>query len=167
MEHGVKVIVPRGAIEDHCVVEIQVTASLFGPFTIPNDCHPVSTYVWIGTNYAFKKLIQIEFEHHADISNLEDTSKLCMLSACCTRSNSHHSKMHNITQDFYTIDQSVCTLFTNHFCSYCLASRSEQIPDRIVAYQYLPENYKSFDEFDEFIAELCFCYDLSICKKVT
>ena len=166
-EYGLKVTVPRGAIEDGCVVEIQVAASLFGPFTIPNDCRPVSAYVWIATDYTFKKLIQIEFEHHADISNLKDTSNFCMLSVSCTKCNSHHSKMHNIAQDFYNIAQSVCTLFTHHFCSYCLASKSTQIPDRIVAYQYLPENYKSFDEFDDFISEICFCYDLSICKKVT
>ena len=95
-EYGLNIIVPRGAIEDRCVVEIQAAASLFGPFAIPTDCRPVSPYVWIAANYVFKKLIQIEFEHHVDISGLEDTSRLCLLSVSCTKCNSHHSKMHSI-----------------------------------------------------------------------
>ena len=166
-EYGIKVTVPNGAIEDHCVVEIQAAASLFGLFTIPNDYRPVSAYVWLGANYTFKKQIQVEFEHHADTSSSEDISQLCMLKASC---NSHCHKMYKITKDnHYTISDSVCTLFTYHFCSYCLANESDkskkiQIPDRIVAYHYLPEDFKLADIFR---AELCFCYDLSICKKVT
>ena len=70
--------------------------------------------------------------------------------------------MHEITQG-YGISDSVCTLYTDHFCSYCLADKSEQIPDRIVAYHCLPEDYKSVDEFK---AELCFCYDSSYWRKV-
>ena len=165
-KYGIKVTVPSGAIEDHCMVEIKVAASLFGPFTIPNDCRPVSPYIWLGANYTFKKPIQIKFEHHVDISNSKDISQLCILKASCTKSNSDYHKMHKITQDdHYDISDSVCTLYTNHFCSYCLADGSyeRQLPDRIAAYQYLPEGYKSVDIFR---AELCFCYDLSICKKV-
>ena len=167
-EYGVKVTVPSGAIEDHHKVEIQAAASLFGPFNILTDYRPVSAYVWIGVNYTFKKLIEIEFEHHADISNLEDFSQLCILKACCTsgctKCNSHPHVMHEITQG-YVISDSVCTLYTDHFCSYCLADKSKEklIPDRIVAYHCLPKDYKSVDEFK---AELCFCYDLSYCKKV-
>ena len=165
-EYGVKVNVPSGAIEDHHKVEIQAAASLFGPFDIPNNRRPVSAYVWIGANYTFRKLIEIEFEHHADISNSEDISQLCILKAHCTNKcaecNSHHHVMHEITQG-YVIRDTVCTLYTDHFCSQCLAAKSKQIPDRIVAYHYLPKHYKSADEFK---AELCFCYDLNCCKKV-
>ena len=165
-EYGVKVTVPSGAIEDHHKVEVQAAASLFGPFNILTDYRPVSAYVWIGVNYTFKKLIEIEFEHHADISNLKDISQLCILKACCTtgctKCNSHPHVMHEITQG-YVISDSVCTLYTDHFCSQCLAAKSEQIPDRIVAYHYLPKDYKSVDEFK---AELWFCYDLSCCTKV-
>ena len=157
-EYGVTVNVPSGAIEDHHTVEIQAAASLFGPFDIPSDYYPVSAYVWIEANYTFKKTVEIEFEHHADISN--SASQLCILKACCTKCNS--DEMHESTGD-YVINDSVCTLYTNHFCSYCLAAKSTQIPDRIVAYHYLPEDYKTVDEFR---AEVCFCYDLNCCKKV-
>ena len=156
---NLKVNVPSGAIEDHHKVEFQVAASLFGPYNIPNDCHPVSLYVWIGANYTFKKPIELNFEHHADFAKSKDTSQFCVLKGCC---NSHHLNMSKMTQG-YDISDSTCTLYTNHFCSYCLAAKSIQIPDRIVAYHYLPYNYMSVDEF---IAEICFCYDLNICKKV-
>ena len=161
-EYNVKVTISSGAIEDNCVVEIQAAASLFGPFDIPSDCCLGSAYVWIGANYTFKKAIEIEFEHHADISNSENILQLCVLKACCTKYDSDHHKMHEVTKD-YVISDSVCTLCTDHFCSYCLAAKSTQIPDRIVAYHYLPEDYESMDKFR---AEVCFCYDLNCCKKV-
>ena len=161
-EYGITVVIPNGAIEDHHMVEIQAAASLFGPFDIPNNYHPVSPYVWVGANYTFRKPIEIEFEHHADISNSDNISEFCILKACCTKCNSDHHKMHEITEDCI-IKDTTCTLYTNHFCSYCLAAKSLQIPDRIVAYHYLPEDYKVLDEFR---AELCFCYDLDYCKKV-
>ena len=72
--------------------------------------------------------------------------------------------MHEITQK-YTISDSTCTVYTDHFCSYCLAKNTEspEIPDRIVVHLYVPEDYKSVDEFK---AEVWFCYDLTICIKV-
>ena len=165
-EYGVKVSVPSGAIEEHCMIEIQAAASLFGPFDIPNDWHPVSAYVWIGANYTFKEIIQIEFEHHADISNSENISNLCILKACCTKScikcNDHRHMMHRLTQG-YCISESVCTLSTNHFCSLCLAAKSKTVPDRIVIYHYLSKDYKSADEIR---SEVCFCYDINHCKQV-
>ena len=165
--YGFKLIVPKGAIEDYCV-EIKVAVSLFGPFDIPSNFHPVSPYVWITAvspaDYVFKKQLQIEFQHHADVSELKDISKLCVLKASCTTCSTHHPKMHMTTWNcHFDISDTVCTLFTNHFCSYCLASKSDQIPNRIIAYHYLPENYESADTFR---AEICFCYDLSICKEV-
>ena len=159
-EYGVTVNVPSGAIEDHHIVEIQAAASLFGPFNIPSDYHPVSAYVWIGSNYTFRKQIEIEFEHHADISN--SASRLCILKACYTNCNSDHPVMQETTED-YDIRDSFCILYTNHFCSYCFAAKGIKVPDRIVAYHYLPEDYESVDKFR---AEVCFCYDLNCCKKV-
>lgn len=166
-EYGVTVTVPKGAIEDHCV-EIQAAASLFGPFVIPDDYHPVSPYVWIAADYVFEKQLQVDIEHHADIANLKDESQLCILKTCSSKcsTHDHHSEAHIMIKwnNQFNITDKVCTLFTNHFCSQCLASKNDQTPDRIIAYHYLPNNYKSADSFR---AELCFCYDLSICKKVT
>ena len=105
-EHcGLKVTVPEGAIEEDYCVEIQVAVSLFGPFHVPSDCRPVSPYVWIAANYLFKRKLQIEFQHHADVS---DTSKLCILKACCSKFSIR--QMHITTQDHYVISDTVCTL---------------------------------------------------------
>ena len=165
-KYAVKVNVPSGAIDEHHEVEIQAAASLLGPFGIPNGCHPVSPYVWIGANYSFKKLIKLEFEHHAVISNSEYISQLCILKTYCTndctKCDTHHPMMYDSTKK-YVISDSVCTLYTNHFCSQCLACKDEQIPDRFAVYHYIPENYKSVDDFT---SEVCFCYDLNRCKKV-
>ena len=121
--------------------------------------------MWIAADYTFKKQLQIEIEHHADIHNVEDTSELCLLKNCCIKDNTHHHDFHmTIWNHQYSFNDTVCTLFTDHFCSYCFAKTSDLIPDRIVAYHYLPEDYKTADTFR---AELAFCYDLEICKKVT
>ena len=165
-EYGLTVTVPKGAI-DHHYVEIQAAASLLGPFDIPDDYHPVSPYVWIAADYIFKKQLQIDIEHHADVTNLKDISQLCVLKASCSECSihNHHSKTHVMTlwDDHYDIRDTICTLFTSHFCSQCLVSKNDQIPDRIIVYLYLPDDYKSADSFR---AEMCFCFDLSICKKV-
>ena len=159
--YGLKITVPKKAIEG-VPIKIQVSASLLGSFDIPSDYHPVSPYIWIAADYVFKKQIQIEFQHHADVSTFKDTSNLCILKACshCTH---HHQLYMTEWNCHYSISNTVCTLYANQFCSFCLASKSDQIPDRIVAYHYLPENYESADTFR---AEICFCYDLDICKEV-
>ena len=166
-EYGVTVIVPEGAIESSCI-KIQAAANLFGPFIIPEDCRPVSPYVWISADYVFKKKLQIEIEHHADVASFKDTSQLCVLKSSCSEcsAHDHHFKTHIMTKwniNNYNISDTVCTLFSDHFCSYCLASKTDEIPDRIIAYHYLPHDYRSADSFK---AELCFCYDLTICKNV-
>ena len=49
-------------------------------------------------------------------------------------------------------------------CSICLASKSTHLIHRIIAYHYLPQDYKSRDEFK---VEVCICSDLNICRKRT
>ena len=124
--------------------------------------------MWIATvspaDYVFKKQLQLKFQHHADVSNLNSISKLCVLKASCTTCSTRHPKMHMTEwKCHFDVGETVCTLFTNHFCSYCLASKSVQVPDRIIAYHYLPKNYELADTFR---AEICFCYELSVCKEV-
>lgn len=164
-EYGLIVTVPEGAIESESdCIEIRAAASLFGPFDIPENCHPVSPYVWIAADYIFKKQLQIEIQHHADVTNFKDKSQFCILKASCIECNTHYSKMDIMTtENHHDISDTVCTLFTNHFCSYCLVSKNDQMPDRIIAYHYLPEDFVSADSFR---AEVCFCYDLNICKQV-
>jgi len=164
-EHAFKLTVPYGAIEHDVMVEIQVAISLFGPFIIPNEYHLISGFVWIGACYKFNKDLTLEIEHHASIASEDVISDLCVLKAC-TNHEQELYKMHEVArgQYQYGVGSSFCTYFSKHFCSLCLAKKGVNVPDRIVVYHYLPEDYRSVDEY--FRAEVCICYDFSACKKV-
>ena len=170
-EHAVKVTVPIGAIDENYKVQIEAAASLFGPFIIPEDYYPISAYVWIGAGYEFKKKLKIEMEHDIVVSEGTDVSELCVLTACeenkCDGENNQILyRMHEDTCEYhYELNKSTCTIFTSHFCSKCLAAKEAEAKKarRIIMYHYLPEDYKSEDEF---VAEVCLCYDLRFCKEV-
>ena len=162
--------VPVGAIDENYEVEIQAAASLFGPFIIPEDYYPISAYVWIGACYKFKKKIIVEMEHDIVVSEETNISELCVLTACkedkCDGENNQILyKMHKDTCEYhYELNKSTCTIFTSHFCSKCLAAKGKaKKARRIMMYHYLPEDYKSQYEF---VAEVCFCYDLTFCTEV-
>ena len=170
-EHAVKVNVPIGAIDEDCEVQIEVAASLFGPFILPEDYYPISAYVWIGACYEFTNNLMVEMEHDIVVSQETNISELCVLTACEEdkvdgENNQIFYKMHEDACEYhYELNKSTCTIFTSHFCSKCLAAKKGKAnkPKRIIMYHYLPEDYKSEDEF---VAEVCFCYDLQFCKKV-
>jgi len=169
-EHAIKVTVPFGAIEKNNKVQIEAAASLFGPFEIPEDYQPISVYVWIGACYKFLKPVKVEIEHCATITQQEDLSELCVLTADTKDAHEKEGqnvyKMHEDSCQFqYSINEISCALSTEQFCSKCLAKRFKRIriPNRLVLYHLLPMDYKTSVEF---IAETCFCYDLKFCKKV-
>ena len=165
-EHAVKVTVPIGAIDRDCKVQIEVAASLFGPYFIPEDYCPISVYVWIGACYKFKEKIMVEIEHDLFVNEGENVSGLCVLTAREeTRENNQILKMHEESCE-YKLAKSTCTIFTSHFCSICLATKQQVKFDkarRVIMYHYLPEDYKSAKVF---VPEVCFCYDLQFFKEV-
>ena len=167
-KHAVEVTIPRGAIDEGYEVEIQAAASLFGPFIIPEGYYPISAYVWVGADYEFKKKLEVEIEHDVYVTEETDLSELCVLTACeedkCDgEDNEIVYKMHEDTCEYqYDLNKSTCVLFTSHFCSKCLASKAQKA-QRITTYHYLPEDYKSANEF---FAEISFCYGLQFCREV-
>ena len=169
-EHAVKVTVPSGAIANDESVQFRIAASLFGPFILPEGYHPISAFVWIEACYKFKKNIKIEIEHHAYLNCQGDISKLCLVRTCehehtCDGHRKNQQIMHEVTEGFkYEINSSFCTYYADHFCSVCLATKSKETINRIIAYHYLPCNFASADSFK---AEVCFCYDLEACRKQT
>ena len=169
-EHAVKVTIPAGAIDEGCEVQIEAAASLFGPYSIPEDYYPISAYVWIGACYEFKKKLMVEMEHDIDVSEETNVTELCVMTACEEdkvdgENNQMLYKMHEDTCEYrYELNKSTCTFSTYHFCSKCLAARGKaKKARRIIMYHYLSEDYKSKHGF---FAEVCFCYDLQFCKEV-
>ena len=136
---------------------------------IPKGYCPVSVYVWLGACYKFKKNLMVEIEHDIVVTEETHFSELCVLTACeedkYDEGNNQILKMHEDTCE-YKLKKSTCTIYTSHFCSKCLAAEQNgeaYNKKRIIMYHYLSEDYKSANEF---VAEVCFCYDLQNCKKV-
>ena len=169
-EHSVIITVPKGAVTEGNKVQIEAAASLIGSYIIPKGFHPVSAYVWIGASYIFKKELQVQIEHHAVLSQPEDILQMYILTASCKdklvrKYGQDMYEMHEaVYQPQFRIKGSVCIYSTYHFCSNCLAKKNEAIPDRIVVYHMLPESYELATAFK---SEICFCYDLKLCKKVS
>lgn len=162
------VTIPYGAIEVGCKVQIEVSADFFAEFGIPKDYEPLSACVWIGACYKFNRQLAIKVEHWAVVSDKEDLSHLCILTTnstiLCSESETKVGEMFEDTCQFhYEINGTTCTFYTDHFCSKCLATKYRKLPKRIVMYHYVPKDYTV--ELD-FVAEVCFCYDLTLCKKV-
>ena len=168
-KHSVTITVPKGAVAHGDKVQIQAAASLIGPYIIPEGYYPVSAFVWIGASYTFKKHVLVQIEHHAALSQQEDILQMSLLTAChkdrVTRSDGQAMYiMHEpIYQPSCTIEESVFIYNTDNFCSNCLAKRNETIPDKIVVYHMLSKLYKSAELFT---SEICFCYNLELCKEV-
>ena len=165
-KRSVTITVPKGAVTNGDEVQIQAAASLIGPYIIPEGYHPVSAFVWIGVSYTFEKHVLVQIEHHAALSQQEVVLQMNMLTPC------HKEKVtNNDGRNMYTMHEPTCLpqciikelvfiYSTDNSCSNCLAKRNEKIPDKIVVYHML------YESADLFASEVCFCYNLELCKKV-
>ena len=71
-DHDVTITVPELAVAKGEKVEIQAVASLVGPYKLPDDCDPVSVFVWIGADYVFKQPVKITIPHFASFFDYLD-----------------------------------------------------------------------------------------------
>ena len=160
--HNFFIIIPPGAISQGKCVEIQATASHFGPYKIPDGFYPISSYFWLSANYKFKSSVYLIMNHYAKIRGLEDIDNLHVLHTCA-HDNDDIKEMNKITDGVYFDNEiGYCVLATKHFCSYCQAKGDKHIPE------YLSACYYTYDDPDSesFIAEVSFCPSNSECKKV-
>lgn len=156
--HDFAIVIPPGAVSQGECVEIQATASHFGPYKIPNRLHPISSFFWISANYTFKIPVYVIINHYAKIRNLEDIDHLYVLQTCACDSTVAGGKLvMNIVSEGVYFDYEIgyCVLATDHFCSFSTASDAS-VP------QYLLASYCAYDK----IAEVCFCPSNCECKKV-
>ena len=162
-EHAVKITVPAGAIAEGHVVQLVAAAGPSGAYSIPEGYHPISIYVLLEASYLFRKNLKVEIEHDVVVSEDTDTSMLRVLTT--SKDGQNWLEMQEDTCEYqYEVNESTCTLFTDHFCSKCLASiDTVKIPKRVMIYHYLPKGYKSETEC---VCDICICYDLTFCKQV-
>ena len=174
--HDFAMVIPPEAVSQGDCVEIQATASYWGPYTIPDGFYPISSYFWVSANYIFKNQVYLIMSHYAKIRSLEDISNLHVLHNCAQESNANGNypmsritdgdPMSRITDGVY-FDMKIryCVLATDHFCSYCQAKSVKHIPE------YLLACYCTYDDDSSdhrsFVAEVCFCPSNIDCKKVT
>ena len=166
--HNFAIIIPPGAVSRGDCVEIQATANYFGPYIIPDESYPISSYFWVSANYEFKSPVYCIMSHYAKIRSVEDINNLHVLHKCAKDPNAVNNDltMSKITDGVYfDIEIGYCVLATNHFCSYCQAKSVKDIPEHLLAC------YCTYDESSDghgaLIAEVCFCPSNTECKQVT
>lgn len=167
--HNITINIPTGAVEKGYIVEIKVGASCFGPLRFPEGhYHCISPYLWIHTEYSFKKPLKVEMEHHAVVGQQEDIQELCILEGIKDDTDDYGSEytimreVNDKSQYKFRLGSSVYTYYTKSRYT-CLASKSKEIADRVAVYYWLPQSYK-LDQ--SFMAMFHFCYDLKFYNEV-
>ena len=158
-----KLTIPKGAIRKGDSVTFSIATSLFGPFVLPSQRQVdlVSPYYWIGVteSYCFHKPVQVEFEHFAVVTAC-DSSHYQLLT--CKDDDMSHI-MRPVDCELRFDNESRCTFYTDHFCSYCLYHKCEDpITNRIGAFFLKPKNFQILDQFT---VEIWFSFSIGHCLK--
>ena len=167
--HNFTLLVLPGAVSQGDCVEIQTTASHFGPYKIPDGFYPISSFFWINVNvnYKFAIPVYVIMNHHAKVRNLEDIDHLFVLQTNdVSFVNGKKLSMTVVPKEFkfyFDYEIGYCVLATDHFCSFCSAKNDKHIPEYLEAHDYYYEDTSD----GSYIAEVCFCPSNSECKKVT
>ena len=162
--HDFALVIPPGAILQGDCVEIQATASHFGPYKLPDGHYPISAYFWLSACYTFKIPVYLIMGHYAKLRSVEDINNLCVLQACVRNLTITEGKlvMKEVSSGVnFDYEIGYCILATDHFCSFCMAKKIEFIPERFSA---LLHTFETDDS--QYIAEVCFCPAISACRQV-
>ena len=189
-DHDVTITVPTYAVSTGDEVEVQAAASLTGPYKLPDDCSPVSIFVWMGADYIFKKPVRIRIPHCVPTTYPNDSFDMVVLTVdkkdiVLDENGDLMLQMHvESTHDYqYEVSDYYYDYYTDHFCSKCLAIRRRfrifkvfsrltlsaprELPNpnttRITVFFCVPEDYETADEL---LIELCICYSLKRCLQV-
>ena len=163
-DHNFALVIPPGAILRGDCVEIQATASNFGPYKLPDGYYPISAYFWLSAYYTFAIPVYLIMSHYAKQRNVGDIDNLCVLKACVRDLTVSEGKlvMKEVSNGVhFDYELGYCILTADHFCSFCMAKKIKLIPERFSALLYTSETDDS-----QYIAEVCFCPAISACRKV-
>jgi len=162
--HNFTIVIPPGAVLQGDCVQIQATASRFGPYQLQDGYYPISSFFWVSAHYTFKIPVYLVLSHHASPRNMDELNKLHAMEACaqnlCTTSDGK-LLMKTLFQGV-NFDSRIgyCVLVMNHFCSHCLAKKDVGVPDKFHALYYT-YNFEGF-----FKAEVCMCHVNKECIEV-
>ena len=162
-DHDVALFIPPNSISEGYHVEIKVSSSLFGPFELPDNYNPISSFVWIGADYQFKHPVYLVMSHFAHIDNLKTIKHISMFEACKLQ-NSGCGIMKKVENCFIDTDLNYCVYSTDHFCSFCLGHEGSINSMEYVAmyYNYSDEIFKAV----KYSADFRFCHQNVHCIQV-
>ena len=163
-EHNFVVVIPPGAVLPGETIEIQATASRFGPYQLPKGYCPISSYFWISANYTFKIPVYLILSHHASFKNVIDVNAVCAMESCaqniCTTSDGMLLMDKVLNGVFFDYKIGYCVISANHFCSYCLAKNDVNLPDKFYASCY------TYNCNQRVKVEICMCHVNKECIEV-
>ena len=139
--HDFAIVVPPYAVSPGDCVEIQATASQFGPYELPDDCTPISSYYWTSASYTFKIPVYLIMSHYAKFNSLEDINGVCVMQACVRdpeiiRDGKQVMKEVPIDSCYFDYDIGYCIVVNDHFCSTCLRKKNKKISENFIATYY-------------------------------
>jgi len=163
-EHNFSIVIPPVAVSQGDCIQIQATASRFGPYELPDGCFPISSYFWISATYTFNIPVYLILSHHANLRNVSDCSRLFALEACSRHTCVSEREMLNMNKVydgvFFDKKNGYCIVSTNHFCSYCLGKDDTTIPDEFYA------SFYTYSFQGVLKAEICMCHVNKECIEV-
>ncbi|XP_065905175.1 uncharacterized protein [Dysidea avara] len=162
--HNFAIIIPPGAVLQGDRVQMQATASRFGPFQLPEGYYPISSFFWISADYTFKLPVYLILSHHASPRNLNELQKLRAMKASAqnTCPNGKQKLLMNevVSGAFFDYKIGYCVISTCHFCSHCSTTDDITIPNIFHALYYM-YNFKRC-----LMAEVCICHANRECIEV-
>ena len=164
-DHDFAIVIPRGAVLQGECVEIKATASHFGPYQLPEECHLVSSFFWINSNYTFNIPVYLIMSHYAVTKTVNDINSLCVMQAHdLSITNEGNLIMKEVLNGVY-FDHEIryCVLTTKHFCSFSVQDKKDSLPKKFKALCY---SYKCDSDMEQYITEVCFCPNSCDCSKV-
>ena len=162
--HNFSFIIPPGAILQGDCVQIQATASRFGPYLLPDGYYLISSFFWISANYTFSIPVFLILSHHASLRTVTDCNRLHALEACSKKTFAHKEGKFNMNKlpdgVFFDYEIGYCIIATDHFCSYCLVKDDIAIPDEFYA------SFYTYSFQGKLKAEICICHVNKECIEV-
>ena len=176
-DHDFAIVVPPGAVLQEDCVEIRATAGHFGCYKLPKRCHPVSSFFWISSKYAFKIPVYLIMSHYAVIENINEINNLCVFQApACIRNPSitddEEKLMMNemLNSVYFDCKIRYCVLKTEHFCSYSIvdSNKGRSLKRfKVVCYHYKQNHQDGVDTREQFNIAVCIFPNSCDCNKVS